>query len=162
MGETNSTPTGGPPVKPVSSYRRVVIGRNITLTAGAVYALTRAAYYATTSPDTLSDAQNIITTDGRLLGAWAAVWGLAAVLCITDMINRHTRHGLSAVVGLAFAWGAGYAIMWGATGFTQFTLIITAIGWLTPAGLVFGFLIKVTALQDMLRQGTTPAGGTNG
>ena len=159
MGETNSTPIGGPPVNHVKPHRRVVIGRNITLTAGAVYALTRALYYATASPDSLSAAQNIITGDGRVLGAWAAIWGIAAVLCVADMINRHTRYGLSAVVGLAFAWGIGYAIMWGVTGFTQFTLISAAIGWLTPAGLVFGFLIKVTALQDMLRK---PLGGTDG
>ena len=160
MGETNSTPIGGPPVKPLKAHRRVVIGRNIALSAGAVYALTRALYYATASPESLSAAQNVIVGDGRALGAWAAVWGVAAVLCVADMINRHTRHGLSAVVGLAFAWGIGYAIMWGVTGFTQFTLISAAIGWLTPAGLVFGFLIKVTALQDMLRQRTP--GGTDG
>ena len=158
MGDTNSTPIGGPPVK-ASSYRRVVIGRNITLTSGAVYALTRALYYATVPPESLSEAQNIITTDGRLLGAWAAVWGMTAVLCVADMINRHTRYGLSAVVGLALSWGLGYAIMWGVTGFTQFTLISAAIGWLTPAGLVFGFLIKVTALQDMLRQKPAAANG---
>jgi hypothetical protein len=161
MGDTNFTPIGGPPVNNLPSRRRVVIGRNITLTSGAVYALSRALYYATTNPDALSDAQNIITTDGRLLGAWAAVWAVVAVLCIADMINRHTRYGLSAVVGLAFAWGVGYAIMWGVTGFTQFSLISTAIGWLTPAGLVFGFLLKVTALQDMLRKSPL-AGGTDG
>lgn len=149
-------------VKKARPHLRVIIGRNITLTSAAVYALTRALYYATTSPDALSDAQNIITTDGRLLGGWATVWAMTAVLCVTDMINRHTRHGLSAVVGLAAAWGIGYAIMWGVTGFTQFNLISTAIGWLTPAGLVFGFLLKVTALQDMLRQITTPPGGANG
>jgi hypothetical protein len=143
-------------------HQRVIIGRNITLTSAAVYALTRALYYATTSPDALSDAQNIITTDGRFLGAWAAVWTITAVLCVSDMINRHTRHGLSAVVGLAAAWGIGYAIMWGVTGFTQFSLISAAVGWLTPAGLVFGFLLKVTALQDMLRQIMKPKGGANG
>jgi hypothetical protein len=140
--------------------RRVVTGRNIALTSGAVYALSRALYYATVRPTSLSDAQSIITADGRVLGAWAAVWVIAAALCIADMVNKHTRYGLSAVVGLAFAWGIGYALMWGFTGFTQFALISSAIGWLTPAGLVFGFLIKVTALQDMLRQ--QPPGGTNG
>ena len=151
MGENNNTPIGGPSMKDLSSYRRVIIGRNITLTAGAVYALTRAAYYATVRPDVLSPAQGVIAGDGRLLGAWAAIWLLAAVLCIVDMINRHTRYGLSLVVGLAFGWGAAYAIIWACTGFTDFNLISTAIGWVTPAALVFGFLIKVTALQDMLR-----------
>jgi|GEM_PF-4508099 len=146
----------------LKAHRRVVIGRNITLTSAAVYAATRALYYATATPESLSQAQNIITTDGRWLGGWAAIWGLTAVLCITDMVNRHTRHGLSAVVGLAAAWGIGYAIMWGVTGFTQFNLISAAIGWLTPAGLVFGFLLKVTALQDMLRQRTPPLEDANG
>lgn len=136
-----------------------MIGRNITLTAGAIYALTRFLYYATTNPDSLSPAQNIITSDGSALGAWAAAWLIAAALCIADMINRHTRYGLSSVVGLAMAWGIGYAIMWASTGFTDFTLISSAIGWLTPAGLVLGFLLKVTALQDMVR---TPPGGADG
>lgn len=146
----------------LKAHRRVIIGRNITLTAGTVYALTRFLYYATANPDGLSAAQNVITADGAALGSWAAAWLIAAALCVLDMINRHTRYGLSAVVGLAFAWGIGYAIMWAATGFTQFTLISTAIGWLTPAFLAFGFLFKVTALQDMLRQPDPPAGGADG
>jgi hypothetical protein len=143
----------------VKAPRRVVIGRNITLTAGAVYALSRGLYYATMNPDNLSAAQDVIVADGRLLGMWAAIWALAAVFCVVDMINGHTRHGLSLVVGLAFGWGAAYAIIWAATGFTDFTLISTCIGWITPAALVFGFLIKVTALQDMLRDKTTSPPG---
>ena len=144
----------------VRARRRVVIGRNIALTSGALYAFTRFLYYATANPASLSPAQNIITADGKVLGAWAAVWLIACVLCIADMINRHTRYGLSAVVGLAFAWGAGYLLMWICTGFIDFSLLTSAIGWLTPAGLVFGFLIKITALQDMLRQ--QPQGGADG
>lgn len=162
MGETNNTPIGGPPVNNVSSYRRVIIGRNITLTAGAVYALIRFLYYATTKPETLSPAQDIITSNGGALGAWATAWLVAAALCVSDMINRHTRYGLSMVVGLAFCWGIGYLIIWAASGFTDFSLISTAIGWITPAALCFGFLIKVTALQDMLRQRTPPAGDVDG
>ena len=142
----------------VRARRRVVIGRNIALTSAAVYAFTRGLYYATTNPHDLSPAQNILTADGRLMGIWAAVWFAAMVLCVADMVNRHTRHGLSAVVGLAVAWGCGYLIMWGCTGFTQFSVLSSAIGWLTPAGLVFGFLIKVTALQDMLRSVPPPGG----
>jgi hypothetical protein len=148
-------------VNHISSRRRVVIGRNITLTAGAVYALTRFLYYATAKPESLSPAQDIITADGGALGAWAAAWFLAGALCVADMINRHTRHGLSAVVGLAFCWGVGYLGIWVGTGFTDFTLISSAVGWLTPAALVFGLLFKVTALQDMLRQSTPPAGGSD-
>jgi len=135
----------------ISQEDRVVIGRNITLTMGTVYALSRAFYYATAEPESLSAAQDVIVADGRLLPAWAAIWALAAAFCIVDMINRHTRHGLSAVVGLAFGWGAAYAIMWVVTGCRDFSLISACIGWITPAGLVFGFLIKVSALQMMLR-----------
>lgn len=130
---------------------RVIIGRNITLTAGAIYAMTRAIYYAMLSPDSTSPAQAVITVDGRALGVWATLWGLASVFCVVDMVNGHTRHGLSIVVGLAFAWGFAYGAMWAFTGFTDFQLLSSCIGWLTPAGLVFGFLLKVTALQDMLR-----------
>ena len=153
MGDTNTTPIGGPPLKDIKAYRRVVIGRNITLTAGVLYALRTAIYYATVNPSAVTPAQGVITGDGRLLGAWAAIWAVAAVLCIVDMINRHTRYGLSLVVGLALAWGVAYGIIWAATGFTEFALISSAIGWVTPAALIFGFLIKVTALQDMLRKG---------
>jgi hypothetical protein len=93
---------------------------------------------------------------------WAAIWAIAAVFCVVDMINGHTRHGLSRVGGLAFAWGTGYFRIWAFTGFTDFTLISTCIGWITPAALVFGFLIKVTALQDMLRDKTPPPGVPSG
>jgi hypothetical protein len=138
-------------MKDLSSYRRVILGRNITLTAAAIYALTRAAYYATVNPDSVSPAQGVITGDGRLLGGWAAIWLVSAVLCIVDMVNKHTRHGLSMVAGLALGWGVAYAVIWGCTGFTDPSLISTAIGWITPSGLVIGFIIKVTALQDMVR-----------
>ncbi|WNM72242.1 membrane protein [Arthrobacter phage Gusanita] len=130
---------------------RVIVGRNITLVAGGIYALTRCLYYANLDPHAMSPAQGTITVGGQLLWAWAAVWGIAAVACIADMVNRHTRHGLSLVVGLAFAWGFAYAIMWAATGCTDPMLLSSAVGWVTPAALVFGFLLKVTALQDMLR-----------
>jgi hypothetical protein len=82
------------------------------------------------------------------------------VLCIADMVNKHTRYGLSLVVGAAFAWAIGYLIAWASTGFTSPELVTSAMGWITPAGLVFGFLIKVSALQDMLRQ-QEPPGGAN-
>lgn len=135
---------------------RVVIGRNIILTMGALYSLRQSLYYATTRPESLSGAQEVITADGGALGVWAALWGLAAVLCVADMVNRHTRHGLSALVGIAFAWGVGYAIIWAATGFTDFQLVNSAIGWIAPAVFIFGFLLKVTALQDMLRRREVP------
>lgn len=132
--------------------KRVIIGRNITLTAGVIYGLSRAAYYATIPTDSLSGAQDIITANGQALWFWAALWALAAVFCVVDMVNRHTRHGLSAIVGLAFCWGIGYLLIWVLTGFSDPSLISSAVGWLTPAALVLGLLLKVTALQDMLRR----------
>jgi len=142
----------------LKAHRRVVIGRNIALTAGIMYALSRALYYVTVRPETLSGAQDIIAADGRALGLWAGLWFAAAVLCVADMVNRHTRYGLSLVVAIASGWGIGYTIIWVFTGFTDTTLLTSAIGWLTPAMLVFGFLLKVTALQDMLRQLPPPGG----
>ena len=134
---------------------RVVVGRNITLISGTVYALSRCFYYATKDPSTISPAQGFITADGHALWAWAAAWGIAAAMCVADMVNRHTRHGLSAVVGIAFAWGFTYMAMFVVTGFhiQDVELVSSAISWLAPAGLVFGLLYKVTALQDMLRSG---------
>lgn len=132
--------------------RRVVIGRNIILTMGALYALRQSIYYATIRPESLSGAQVILTADGHALGAWSGLWGVVAVLCVMDMVNRHTRNGLSLLVGLTFAWGVGYLLIWAiGTGFQDMTLVNSAIGWLAPAVFVFGFLLKVSALQDMLR-----------
>jgi len=142
----------------ITAAQRVVLGRNITLTAGAVYALSRALSYATMRPDTMNQAQAIITAEGRISWVWVAAWGVAAVFCVADMVNKHTRYGLSAVVGIALAWGSAHLATWVCTGFTDPSLIALAIGWLTPAGLVLGFLIKVTALQDML---LTPPGGAD-
>lgn len=135
----------------LKAHNRVVIGRNISLTAGVVYALSRAVLYGSLDPAKATFAQSIVSADGRLSGMWATVWALAAALCVADMINRHTRYGLSFVVGLSFAWGLLYLAIWGLNGFTDTDLLTTAVGWLTPAALVFGFLLKVTALQDLLR-----------
>lgn len=142
----------------VNPARRVVIGRNITLTAGAIYSLSRALSYATMDPATMNQAQAVITLDGAVSFLWVAAWGVAAVFCVADMINGHTRYGLSAVVGIALAWGTAHLATWVCTGFHDPSLIALAIGWLTPAGLVLGFLIKVTALQAML---LTPPGGAD-
>lgn len=137
-----------PNMKPA---RRVMLGRNVILTMGALYALRQSIYYATIGPDALSGAQEIITADGKALGIWAGLWGAVAALCVADMVNRHTRNGLSLLVGVAFAWGAGYLLIWAFTGFQDFTLVNAAIGWIAPAVFIFGFLLKVNALQDMLR-----------
>lgn len=159
MGEEHTTPEGDGQMRDISARRRVIIGRNITLSAGILYCLSRSIYYSTVRPETLSGAQEVITGDGHALGLWAAAWGLAAIFCVVDMVNRHTRYGLSILTGIAFAWGAGYAIIWAATGFTDYSLISSSIGWITPAAFIFGFLFKVTALQDMLRTAAT-VGGT--
>lgn len=150
MGEINTTPEGADQVPDISARRRVVVGRNIVLTMGALYSLRQSIYYATIRPESLSGAQEIITADGKALGIWSALWGLVLVFCVADMVNRHTRHGLSVLVGTSFAWGAGYLLIWAATGFHDFTLVNAAIGWIAPAAFIFGFLLKVTALQDML------------
>jgi hypothetical protein len=152
MGEIQTTPEGAGQLRDISARRRVIIGRNITLAAGILYCLSRSLYYSTVDPGTLSGAQAVITGNGGALGLWAAAWGVAACFCVVDMVNRHTRYGLSILTGIAAAWGIGYAIIWAATGFTDYSLISSAIGWLTPAAFIFGFLFKVTALQDMLRR----------
>jgi hypothetical protein len=85
------------------------------------------------------------------------VWGLAAVFCVADMVNRHTRHGLSLLVGVASAWGIGYFLIWCFTGFHDAQLLNSAVGWFTPAAFILGFLLKVTALQDMLRRRSVEA-----
>lgn len=130
-------------------HHRVIAGRNIALTSGAVYALTRMVTYASMHPDTLNTTQRIITANGVLLGLWAAVWGAAAVLCVADMVNRHTRYGLSLLVGTAASWGFAYLAVWAFGGFTGDEWV-TALSWLAPVGIIFGLLYKVTALHDLL------------
>jgi hypothetical protein len=141
-----------PAILNLAPEKRVIIGRNITLTAALLYCLSRSVYYSTIGADNLSGAQEVITANGHALGLWAAVWGLAAVYCVVDMVNRHTRNGLSMLVGIAFAWGIGYFLIWCFTGFQDQQLLNSAVGWFAPAAFIFGFLLKVTALQDMLRR----------
>lgn len=145
-----------PGILNIPAHKRVVIGRNITLSAGILYALSRSIYYSTVRPETLSGAQAVITADGHLLGFWGAAWGMVATFCIADMVNRHTRYGLSLLVGITAVWGGAYLIIWAVDGFRDFSLVSSAIGWLGPAAFIFGFLLKVTALQDMVRARRTP------
>lgn len=139
-------------------HNRVVIGRNITLTAAATYSLAQSVYYATLGTQTGTRAQDLLTAGGNLLGLWAALWAFAAVLCIVDMVNRHTRHGLSLVVGLAFAWGAGYALVWILEGLDDHLVIFAALRWIALATVILGFVVKVAALQAMLRMSAAPPG----
>jgi len=134
---------------------RVIIGRNITLTCAAIYAFARALTYATINPADLNQGMAAITADGRILGLWATIWAAAVVLCVSDMINRHTRWGLSLVIAAALATGTIYGLLWVFSGFTEHHWLGLAIGWLTPAGMVGGFFLKVTALQDMLNPAAT-------
>jgi hypothetical protein len=127
------------------------MGRNIVLGMGGLYAIRQSIYYATIQQETLSGAQAIITANGAALGVWSALWGVVGVLCIIDMVNGHTRNGLSLLVGVAGGWGVGYLLIWAFAGFQDMTLVNSAIGWLAPAVFIFGFLLKVSALQDLLR-----------
>ena len=142
------------PLTRIKPHRRVIIGRNITLIAATVYALGRAVLYLAEDQSSVTGVGAFLTANGRMLWVWSLAWLVAAVLCAVDMINHRTRYGLSLVVGLAASWGTAHLINWGAAGFVGDGWL-DAIGWLTPAALVFGFLIKVTALHDML----TPGGG---
>ena len=152
MGEIHNTPEGDAQMRDISARRRVMIGRNIVLTMAALYSVRQSIYYATIHPESLSGAQEVITANGGALGLWSALWGLVTVLSVADMVNRHTRHGLSVLVGTSFAWGTGYLAIWAFTGFQDFQLVNSAIGWIAPAVFIFGFLLKVTALQDMLHR----------
>lgn len=150
MGEIHTTPGEADLMRDISARKRVMLGRNIILAMGALYALRQSIYYATIRPESLSGAQEIITGYGGGLGIWSGLWAVVAVLCVVDMVNRHTRQGLSLLVGITAGWGVGYLLIWAFSGFQDFNLVNSAIGWLAPAAFIFGFLLKVTALQDML------------
>jgi hypothetical protein len=151
MGEEHTTPEGDAQMRDISARKRVALGRNIVLSMGALYAMRQSIYYATIQEETLSGAQEIITAGGAALGVWSALWGVVGVLCVMDMVNGHTRNGLSLLVGVAGGWGIGYLLIWAFSGFQDMTLVNSAIGWLAPAVFIFGFLLKVSAQQDLLR-----------
>lgn len=151
MGEIDTTPEGDGQMRDISARRRVALGRNIVLSMGALYAMRQSIYYATIQEETLSGAQAIITAGGAALGVWSALWGVVGVLCVMDMVNGHTRNGLSLLVGVAGGWGVGYLLIWAFAGFQDMTLVNSGIGWLAPAVFIFGFLLKISALQDLLR-----------
>jgi hypothetical protein len=152
MGEIHTTPEGDGQMRDISARRRIAIGRNIVLSMGALYAVRQSIYYATIQEDTLSGAQDVITASGSALGLWSALWGVVGVLCVIDMVNGHTRNGLSLLVGITAGWGIGYLLIWAiGSGFQDMNLVNSAIGWLAPSVFIFGFLLKVSALQDLLR-----------
>ena len=151
MGEIHTTPEGDGQMRDISARKRVALGRNIVLSMGALYAVRQSIYYATIQEETLSEAQAVITADGAALGMWSALWGVVGVLCIMDMVNGHTRNGLSLLVGVSGGWGVGYLLIWAFAGFQDMNLVNSAIGWLAPSVFIFGFLLKVSALQDLLR-----------
>ncbi|GAA3705144.1 hypothetical protein GCM10023081_46630 [Arthrobacter ginkgonis] len=130
--------------------QRIRLGRNVVLVATVVYCLTRAiAYLPFTYPPYLPTSVALISWDGVLVWVWASAWAVAAVVTVADMINRHTRYGLSLTVALTVAWSLGYVGAWAVSGFTSRDWL-TCITYLAPAVIIFGFLIKVTALQDVI------------
>jgi hypothetical protein len=151
MGEIHDTPEGDSQMRDISARKRVALGRNIVLSMGALYAIRQSIYYATIREETLSPAQSIIAADGAALGVWSALWGVVGVLCVMDMVNGHTRNGLSLLVGVSGGWGVGYLLIWAFAGFQDMNLVNSAIGWLAPSVFIFGFLLKVSALQDLLQ-----------
>jgi hypothetical protein len=134
-------------------HTRVKIGRNVALVATSVYSLTRAVAYAPgLAGGQLTEPVALISLEGHLLWAWAAAWAIAAILCIADMFEGHTRRGLSFTVGLAIAWGFGYGLSWAVYGFAfdRWTdWWVTAVNYVTVPAIIAGLLYKVTALHDM-------------
>ncbi|MEV4902342.1 hypothetical protein AB0K08_13495 [Citricoccus sp. NPDC055426] len=133
-------------------HTRVRIGRNVALTAVAIYCATRAvAYMPGIVGGTMENVIAMISLGGHLLWAWALAWALAAVLCVADMAAGHTRRGLPLAVGLGAAWGAAYLVAWAVSGLHgQWTTgWVTAINYLALSAAIGGLLFKVTALHDM-------------
>lgn len=119
----------------------------MALAGAAVYAGTRAVAYLP-GLATVTGPVGLLSMNGHVLWAWSLAWAVAAVLCIVDMARRHTRHGLSLVIGLTTAWGVGYGLDWIVQGFDGREWL-TAITYIGPAVIAWGLLFKVTALHDM-------------
>lgn len=100
----------------IRAHRRITIGRDVALTAAAVYAIVRALKRLTDTPSQGS-VDDLITYGGTISWACAARWALAAALCVLDMIKHHTRYGLPLFVGICLAWGAAHLGQWAYYGF---------------------------------------------
>lgn len=142
----------------IKPHHRIRIGRNVALTGGTVYCATRSiAYMPGIAGGALTEPVALISMNGHLLWAWAGAWMLAAVLCVVDMIQGHTRRGLHLTVGLAVSWGLGYALSWAVYGFVfdRWTdWWVTSINYFTIPAIVWGLLVKVQALHTIIH----PAG----
>lgn len=139
---------------------RVQTGRRIALTAIAVYCATRAlAYSPGLVGGDMGQVVSMVSLGGALVWVWALAWAAAAILCVTDMVEGHTRRGLSLAIGLGLAWGAAYGIAWIANGINTgewTTWWVTAVNYLTVSAAIGGLTYKVTALRDMVNPSGVP------
>ena len=131
------------------SDKKYFFGRRIMLASATLYAASRAATYL---PNPARETPKAIEFISVIVPAWvwAALWIVAAILCLIDLFRGSGRHGISAVVGLMISWGTIYTISyidtvahfgWGSREWS------TAAGFLFGGGMIFGLLIKVGALK---------------
>jgi hypothetical protein len=138
-------------VLPRNPVRRLVLGRLVTLTAAFTYCLLRAAAAFYPDPDRTPTGALLLSGNGNFLWVWGAAWLFAGGWCLVDLWQGHTRHGLPFAVGLAMAWGSAHAIVWVWSGFTNPDWI-PALASITPCLIIFGLLLKVNALHEMVAQ----------
>lgn len=133
------------------SDKRYGLGRAIMLTSASIYALGQAARYLP-NPQTSENgpASLDFVTVFVPQWFWAALWLVAAVLCVVDISRGVGRKGISLVVGLMFSWSTIYL-------FSYITTVVES-GWGSrewvsvftfgcTAGMVMGLLIKIGALK---------------
>lgn len=136
----------------------------VALSAIAIYCATRALAYA---PGLVGGRMEqvvlMVSLNGHLLWLWAAMWAIAAILCIWDMIEGHTRRGMSLGIGLGVAWGAAYAFAWIIAGINGDwnTWWVTAVNYIALSAAIWGLLCKITAWQDVAATASkvAPRGG---
>lgn len=138
-------------ILPRSPAKRIILGRIITLVSAFIYCAYRATAAFLPDPDNMPTGALLLSGNGRYLWVWGAVWVLAGAWCIADLAKGHTRYGLAAAVGLALAWASAHLIVWAASGFSNPDWV-PAIGAIAPCMIIFGLLLKVTALHDMVNK----------
>lgn len=137
-------------------HLRVKAGRALALLGGVGFSVLHGWSLFWLPAEALPDSIRVITLDGTAIWAWAAIWYLAAGLCLVDLARGHLRWGIALFASTCLVWGLAHVGAW----------IIAeraanewagGVVYLCVAAVVYGMIYKIRALHDMILQARLPA-----